>query len=167
MDKELTRQIPLTQGQVTLVSDIDYLELSQYTWYACKNYQGDFYVTRIFTGKGDKRVTIYMHRQILGLKRGDKRQGDHKNHNTLDNRRKNLRICTHPQNNMNRKSNLHATSIFKGVSWHKQNKKWVANIHIKKGIKYLGSFVAEIDAALAYNQAALYYFGKFAYVNLL
>ncbi len=134
------QSIPLTQGKVALVDNADYNWLSQYKWYAQRHRSGNFYAARHSPTKNGKQPLIRMHRQILGLERGDKRQGDHENHNTLDNRRYNVRICTHQENQRNQKPRPNSSSQFKGVSWHKKIKKWQAYITINKKLKYLGLF---------------------------
>ena len=116
------KEILLTQNQVALVDDIDYKKLSKYKWQAL-NMNGSFYAVRQTSKKEGKGFTILMSRQILGLERGDKRQGDHQNHRTLDNRRANIRICTIQQNHMNQKRQQNTTSKFKGVSWDKRAEK--------------------------------------------
>ena len=159
-------RIPLTQGQIALVDDADYDWLNQWKWYAWRNQQGDFYAVRSSWQK-DKRVChrVYMHREILGLKKGDRRQGDHRNHNTLDNRRSELRVCTLKQNQMNRKINLCSTSKFKGVIWDRFRNKWRAQISINGATKRIGSFVMEEVAALAYDIVAIREHGEFASLN--
>lgn len=160
------REILLTQGKVTFVDDTDYEELSKYKWYAWKNQQGDFYAVRNFWQIGkNKGFRIYMHRQILGLGRGDKRQGDHKNHNTLDNRQDNLRVCTQRQNQMNQKSHPNSSSKFKGVIWDRFNKKWKAQISINGITRSLGFWCMEEVAALAYDMTAIREHGEFAVLN--
>jgi len=89
---------------------------------------------------------------------------DHRNHDTLDNKDNNLRICKHIENCRNIRKRSGCTSKHKGVSWHKKLEKWIARIMFNKAV-YLGSFKNEIDAAEAYNQAALKYFGEFANLN--
>ena len=96
------RYIPLTQNKYTIVDDADYPELSKYSWFAQKQHSG-YYAIRNSSLINGKRHPIRMHRQILGLEHGDKRVGDHIHHNTLDNRRNNLRICTNAENLKNRK----------------------------------------------------------------
>jgi hypothetical protein len=77
-----------------------------------------------------------------------------------------LRTATHSQNMHNRdKTKSKATSKFKGVYWCKQKQKWKARIYVNKKQMWLGSFDTEIDAAKAYNKAALIYIGEFACIN--
>jgi len=80
---------------------------------------------------------------------------DHINGNTLDNRKRNLRLVDYRINSFNSvKNNPFATSKYKGVSWNKKVKKWRAFIFINNKQKYLGAFHSEIEAAKAYNEAA-------------
>lgn len=82
----------------------------------------------------------------------------------------NIRKATKSQNGANRKLNISSnkkpkTSKFKGVSWAKASKKWMAGIGVNGKTKNLGYFTDEKDAARAYNEAALKYFGEFARLN--
>lgn len=158
------RQISLTQGQVALVDDADYDWLNQWKWAARKDHNENFYAVRSSSVNG-KQYAIYMSRQVLGLEYGDKKETDHKNHNTLDNRRNNLRTCTHQENLMNQKSHLNSTSKFRGVYWDKLLGKWRAQIRKDGKVKHLGVFVLEELAALTYDMAAIREFGKFANLN--
>lgn len=86
-----------------------------------------------------------MHREILGLQKGNKLEGDHINYRTLNNRRYNLRIVTHQQNAINNKA--------KGIWFHKQIKRWIAGIKINRKLIYLGCFIKESDAKKARAKA--------------
>ena len=90
---------------------------------------------------------------------------DHIDQDKLNNKIENLREVTRIQNGMNRKSYKNSSSKYKGVSWNKQNQKWVSYITINKKRKHLGSFINESDAAKIYNSAAIEYYGKYAYLN--
>lgn len=160
------KKIKLTQGQVALVDDADFDWLNQWNW--CAHYAphtNSFYAVRESRKKEGKIRAIWMSREILKLKQGDKGQADHINHDTLDNRRCNLRVCTSRQNNMNRKADRNSSSCFKGVSWRKYHKKWGVEIALKGKNKHIGYFSVEEDAARAYDEAAKIHFGEFAHLN--
>ena len=154
-----SKTIKLTQGYETIVDAEDYEELNKYKWYYCIGY-----AARVECKNG-KRKPIYMHRIILGLGFGDKHQGDHINHNKLDNRKINLRTVTHQQNAMNGLPHKDGTSKHKGVGWHKGIRRWTARISVNRGQKHLGCFIDEDDAARAYNKAAEELFGEYAGLN--
>jgi len=158
------KQIPLTRNQFAIVDDADYDWLNQWKW-CVTGTSGSFYAVRNSPKKKGISHQIFMHREILGLEYKDGRKADHSNHNTLDNRRENLRDCTHQQNLMNQKLQKNKTSKYKGVCWDKSRKKWTAYLKIKGERKNLGRFNAEKQAALAYNNAAKKYHGDFAYLN--
>jgi hypothetical protein len=99
-----------------------------------------------------------MHRAILGLEYGDrKRVVDHANHDTLDNRRSNIRIASVSQNNHNT-SRKNKTG-FKGVSYRSDINKWMAKIGINRKYFYLGYFSTPQEAHEAYCKASIIYFG--------
>jgi hypothetical protein len=161
------KEIKLTQGKVTLVDDEDFEWLNKWKWQT---------MTRVgweklqnagrstYCSDGKER-TLHLHRLIMGLQFGDKRQVDHINRNPLDNRRSNLRICEQRQNSRNRGKTKRNKSGYKGVSFHARTKKWQADIaHEGKGY-YLGIHATPKEAALAYNKAARKYHGEFAYQN--
>ena len=108
---------------------------------------------------------IAVHRLIMGLRSGDRMEVDHINHDGLDNRRCNLRICTSAQNLCNRRKNCEATSQYKGVYWYGQRNKWRVDVSINGRTKYVGIFANELDAAMAYDLAAKQHYGEFAYLN--
>jgi len=88
---------------------------------------------------------------------------DHINHDQLDNRRANLRVCTHKENGRNSKASA-GTSQYKGV-FKSRGGKWTAHICVNYQTKNLGTFVNEAEAAYAYDCAAQHYFGEFAHTN--
>ena len=155
------KEIKLTQNKVALVDDEDFEYLNQFKWYALKSYSTHYAVRGIrLKGKG---ITILMHRVILNMPKEMKT--DHINHESLDNRRVNLRICTDSQNAMNMNSHKNSSSRFKGVSWHKRDKKWQVRIGYKKKVKYLGYSLSENEASLIYDKKAIELFGEFANLN--
>lgn len=151
------RLIPLTRGQFAIVDAEDYARLSLYTWFAegtAKNY----YAVRKENGR-----SIKMHREITGAP--DHLVVDHIDHNGLNNRKSNLRVCTFAENCRNLRNVRRKTSKYKGVCWKKRLKKWAAAISCNNKTYHLGYFKHEMDAALAYDEAARKYHGQFAALN--
>jgi len=156
------KRIPLTQGKFAIVDDEDFKWLSRYKWYAKKDYN-TFYAVRN-TGKSPNQRQIYMHKQIMGVLPGI--QIDHINHNGLNNRKCFLRICSNAQNQRNQQVLPNrGKSIYKGVSWCKRSKKWVAQIIYNHKHKFLGYRNSEIECAELYDKKAKELFGEFASLN--
>jgi hypothetical protein len=107
---------------------------------------------------------VQFHRFILNIQ-DVKIFVDHKDHNTLDNRISNLRICNRQKNRMNSIAVVNHTSKYKGVSWKKDNSKWISQIGYNKKKIYIGLFDSELEAAEAYNEKAKELFGEFAWLN--
>lgn len=145
---------------IALVDDEDYDFLNSIHWTAHLNKKAKSYYAEM-TREGK---TIGMHRLIMGEPKG--LLVDHKDRNTLNNQKSNLRIASHSQNSANRKARtIKKTSSFLGVAFEHDRMKWTARIRKdKKGIR-LGCFNTEIEAAKAYNDAALKYHGEFANLN--
>ena len=150
--------IPLTKGKYTLVDDEDYEWLNQWKWFT-KTSGRNFYAARW----GENRKQLYMHREIIGAK--DNEHIDHINHNGLDNQRSNLRICDPQLNIANCRHQNKCSSTYRGVYWQKQDKRWQSRIKLEQKDIYLGNYLSEKMAAIAYNIAALIHFGEFANIN--
>lgn len=159
----LYREIQLTQGQVALVSSHRFEELNAFKWAAwwCPNTR-TFYAVRHSPRANGKSRTVYMHRQILGLEAGDKREGDHVNLATLDNTDENLRVATSSQNKWNRCAPSNNTSGYKGVSWSKTCSKWRAYISVHAKQTHLGLFPTAEEARDAYLSAVKRFHGEFS-----
>lgn len=153
------RTIPLSQGQFAIVDAADYEWLNQWKWYAAwRKSIKSFYAARM----EKKTRLVLMHREILGLSKGDKREGDHvESALTLDNRRSNLRVASHAQNSQNKGLQANNKSGFKGVSWAKRQKKWTAHIGANGKHKNLGYFADPEEAHDAYCAAAKALHGEF------
>ena len=156
------KEVGLTQNKVALVDDKDFEYLNQWKWHVLKDYL-TYYAARNIRLANGKQTSIRMHRVILNVPKG--MVTDHIDHNGLNNQKANLRICDASENNMNRKSQRNSSSKFKGVFWHKRNKKWSAQLTFKGETNYLGFFNSEKDASLAYDKKAIELFGEFANLN--
>jgi AP2 domain len=161
---ESYRIIKLTQGQVAVVDAVDYDWLSQWKWYAVwdEDVQSFYAVRNSERTKAGKQRPIKMSRFILGLTFGDKRQADHWNRDTLNNRRSNLRISEPHQNASNRKINRRNSSGYKGITWCKTTSRWAARIGFKRTRIHLGYFTTKELAAQAYIKAARALHGEYA-----
>ena len=153
--------IKLNEENWALVEEADYPLVASHKWYAVKDGHHTYAATNI--KNVNRHVKVRMHRLFLDAKKGE--LVDHINRDGLDNRRQNLRIVNHAQNRMNACKYAKGTSKYKGVSFDKKHNKYKAQIKIEKKNKHLGYFDTEEEAALAYNRAALKFFGEHASLN--
>lgn len=128
-------------------NDLNVMESFPFTWYSywstgTKSY---YAVGNIKTEKGKQR-TIRLHRWIMNPESGY--MVDHINHNTLDNRKENLRIVTNAENQQNRegKRRDNNSSKYRGVSWNKRECKWKAHMKLNGKYVHLGTFDNEEEA---------------------
>jgi hypothetical protein len=150
--------ISVHPGMKVLIDAADADLVASYCWYA-------FRVRRVwYVASDDKGYRIYLHRLLMNAPEG--MEVDHINGDGLDNRRCNLRVCTHEQNLANQRHQLRATySPYKGVTWCKRTKRWRAQIKAHQQHVNLGTFTNERDAAIAYNRAAREAWGEYARLN--
>jgi hypothetical protein len=107
------------------------------------------------------RKSFKIHRLITNAPRG--MVVDHINHNPLDNRLENLRVCTNQENMRNRGLVSNNTSGYTGVCWVKASCKWIARITVSGKLMTLGTY-SDINDAIAVRKAAVEkYFGEYAY----
>jgi len=167
------KEITLTQGMVALVDDEDFEWLNQWKW--CVNKKT--YAKRAIYKNGEIQILL-MHRDIMNAQKG--MQVDHIDHNCLNNQKSNLRLCNNSQNQMNCNTKG-GKSKYKGVVLKIKNrsqtlkngkiktyyysKPFYAQITVNSKKKFLGYFKTEMQAAIAYDEAAVKYFGEFANLN--
>lgn len=133
----------------------DFDKVKKYSWY--ENEDG-YLISRI------NNNLVRMHRLIMDVK--DKKLDiDHINHNTLDNRKNNLRIVTRSQNSMNKKLANNSTSGITGVCFDKRKEKWRAYIKINGKQNELGYYNDFQDAVNARKNAEEECFGEYSYDN--
>lgn len=94
-----------------------------------------------YAGRKDGSQIVLLHREILGLKKGDGREGDHENGDKLDCRRSNLCVVTKAQNMENQTAlRQDNRSGYRGVSWHKGTGKWTVQAQVNGQYHYIGLF---------------------------
>jgi len=149
------KKIKLTQGQFTLVDDALYEELKQYKWCANKLSDSRWYAWRV-----ENKLSILMHRQVLGLEYGDGKIIDHINRDSLDNRKENLRVVSNTENSRNHKNFSTNTSGYNGVDWMEKIKRWRARITVNYKEVYLGVYPEIKGAIKARKQGDIKYWGE-------
>jgi hypothetical protein len=159
------RRICLGDGEFTILDPKDYYLYNCFKWSACGRDDDSLYAARILRKTEFGRIKyMYLHREIMNPPKG--LLVDHRNGNSLDNRKANLRIATRSQNCMNSRRNKSKTSSqYVGVSFDKEYELWRAYIRYQEKRIHLGRFGSEIEAARAYDAAAKKYFGEFAHLN--
>jgi hypothetical protein len=154
---EGAKLIPLTQDKFAIVDAEDYERLNQHKWHVSKSHNSEYAV------RCPGRKRILMHRLLLNAPGG--LVVDHRDGNGLNNRKSNLRLCTHQENSYNQRPRRGGTSRFRGVCWKKTIRKYAAKIQKNEKRYYLGYFADEIEAAVVYDIKAMELFGEFAYFN--
>jgi hypothetical protein len=153
------KTLPLTQGKIALVDDETFEWLNQYKWSAHKG-KGKWYAIRAKRINGKCNI-IYLHRFIMQPK--DNTVIDHIDGDGLNCQKCNMRICSQSQN-MQNSDCKHSN---KGVGLTTGSIKFTAQIHIHGKKIHLGCYTTEKEAAVAYNLAAIKYFGEFARLNTI
>jgi hypothetical protein len=159
------KEIKLTRGKVALVDDEDYERFGHLKWHCVVSTENNMRAVRRVNS-----AAIMLHREIMGATKGQ--LVDHKNGDGLDNRRENLRFATRLENSQNRRMSKNNTSGFKGVTFDKKGRRhWRASIgHLytkKESYRYLGLYFTPLEAAIAYDLAALRIHGEFAFTNVI
>lgn len=153
--------IKLTKGYFTKVDSEDYEELNKFKWFAAvRNHT--VYAARN-NKKGQKPRQIFMQNAILKISKPF--LADHIDHNGLNNQKSNLRKCTYSENLRNRVSNKTSSSKYLGVSICRTRNKWKSQLMINKKHVFSKRFNTELEAAAAYNEQAIKFFGEFANLN--
>ena len=149
--------IELTQNQRAIIDDSDYELVAAHKWSAAWNPH-----TQSFRAQSSApgRITLVMHRLVMGVT-DPKIHVDHINHDTLDNRRSNLRLATCSQNHMNSRRYSSNKSGTPGVSWNCRKKKWQAMITINGHQRHLGDYKEIADAISARKNAEPIHFKEF------
>lgn len=157
--------IKLTQGKFAQVDDEDFEQLNKLRWTLnTVNVDG---CIKLYAKRNDriggKQRQITMHRLIMGCIIGDGKMIDHKDGDGLNNQKHNLRFCTPAQNQQNKACK--SISGYLGV--YKNGKAWYSKIRANGNVVYLGYFKDKESAAIAYNKAAILYYGEHSRLNAI
>ena len=148
------KKIPLTQGRFAIVDDDQFAELRQHNWHL----HSKGYAARECVVAG-RTSYMFMHRVIAGTPKG--METDHINGDKLDNRFKNLRVCTKSENMRNRGKQRDNKSGFKGVYFQKLKGKFASQIRLHGKVTCLGLYSTAADAHAAYCAASARIHGEF------
>ena len=157
-------------GYKVQIDEEDYERVMALKWgvdtSALRRGLGVYFIHTYFDKFGiHNKYNIYLHRHIMHSEYKDGIIIDHKDGNTLDNRKSNLRRCNRTENNRNRKISKVNTSGYKGVDFCKSNKKYQARIAVDNVRIHLGYFKTPEEAYAAYCEASNKYHGDFGRVK--
>lgn len=140
-------------GNTFFIFDLeDYEKIKEYRWFLSNGY--------VSSHNKEEGSIFRLHRFIMACPEG--LVVDHINHNKLDNRKCNLRICSHAENNRNIRRRKNNKSGYPGVDLVK-SKRWIARIGYNNEVIYLGTYDTKEEAINAKKEAEKKYFGKYAY----
>ena len=158
LNEEPPKTLELTFGKFAIIDAADYDRVKDFKWCTVQK-DSTFYAKTLRTNGSH----LSLHRLITNAPKH--LVVDHINHNGLDNRKTNLRLCTPAQNQQNARPRTGGTSRHKGVHWDKRRKKYIVQVGHRSKRYNLGGFENEDDAGRAYDKKAKELFGEFAYLN--
>lgn len=157
------RLIGLTKGLYAIVCEVDYAALTAFNWYAARAREtASYYAFRNPRKSAGEKGIVRMHRQIIGLMRGDPLEPDHWNGSGLDNRRSNLRVSTRAENAHNSRLRRNSRSGLKGAEYRKDTGLWRARVVVNGKCVFDKTFASALEAHRAYRVEAVKYHGEFA-----
>ena len=143
-----------TKGEEFYFDLEDYDKIKDICWY--KNSDG--YLINV--NRHVEIKTTWIHKVIMKV--GNDQIVDHDDHNTIDNRKKNLRVCTSNDNNRNQTISDRNTSGIIGVYLDKKNGYWFSRVTINYKVINLGYYSSKYDAIKARLLGEIKYYKEFA-----
>lgn len=160
--------IPASKGYTTQIDECDLDLVTGYKVYAQLKKEGGAYIV---LDRWSTRERYYLHRRILervlGRPLTEGEQVDHEDLDKTNNTRRNLRLASGSNNEHNRGVPRNSTTGFKGVTWSEKRQRYLSRIAVGRTRIHLGWYVDAVDAAKAYNEAAVIYHGEFARLNII
>lgn len=150
--------IPLTNGCEAVIDAEDVPLVEGFNWHALVGNNTVYATRKKPNGAGE---TEYLHRIITNAPDG--KDVDHIDHDGLNNRKANLRVCLRSENLWNKKMSKYSTSGYKGVGWHKASSSWQARLCVNGTRKHLGLFATSEDAHIVHQKACEKYHGEYRY----
>jgi hypothetical protein len=147
----------LTKGHIAIIDAEDAQIIDGFNWYA-KVKPRSVYACRMERINGKSKI-VFLHRVLINAP--DDMEVDHISGDGLDNRKLNLRLATHAQNQHNQRIAINNTSGYKGASWDKTKRKWKAYIRFNGRLSNLGYFATSEAASEAYKAASAQLHGNF------
>lgn len=139
--------VPLSQGLVAVIDEADAEAVLRFKWSASFDGRRRTKPSALRATYVDGvRSTVTMHRQIMGLSKGDGLEVDHLDFDRLNNRRSNLLVVTGARNKQRQPARA-GSSQFVGVTWDLQRGLWRAQIQVDGTVVNLGRFKTEREAA--------------------
>lgn len=145
-------------GKSIMIDDADLDLVCRYKWH-CVIHDGKYprksQYAKTMVRIGDEQQSVYIHRLIMGLAKGNKSVVDHLDGNGLNCTRSNMRICSNQQNALNRGLNRNNTSGARGIWWCNRLQSWFATIRaggriiLNKRCQTMDQAIAERDRAMA------------------
>lgn len=151
--------VSLTQGFEAIIDAADVPLIEGFNWSVLRSPRRKAVYAARVVRDGNRQRMILMHRVIAAA--SDDAQVDHRDGDGLNNRRGNLRLCTHAENQRNRGARADNKSGFKGVCFSKRTNRWRAEICAAGQRRFLGYFAELDDARRAYAAAAAALHGEF------
>ena len=144
-------KIHLPKNKYALIDNEDFALVNQFSWYI---------TNKGYAATKTRKYSFLMHRLVMNISKGE--VIDHINFNPLDNRKRNLRICSQQQNSFHSRLSKNNTSGYKGVYLNKRLNKWVVQIMVSRKCIPLGLFEDIEKAVFTRKEAEKTYFGQFA-----